>query len=294
MKKFLLTSTLLLVVLAVSAQIKVAPKMKKGDKKVYVAEQTTKVGKTEAKMTIETLVEVADANADGYVINSTVTDTKVETDMDDMTGRILALTTNMLKNMRTSYATDKNGQVTGILNFESTKKQTEEMVRKLMDDIKLPDMISKDMLIQTAMANITEEAMLNGMKMNNSPFALNGKTISSGTEDEFSTKEGIKMKRTFTVNSDGSIGASSKINMSLEEMTRMIVDMTSKLVPNQKEEVKQQITQMVQNGMLKINAKDNATYTIGADGWVDSITAETYTDSMGQKTTVTSKVRLKK
>lgn len=293
MKKFLLTGTLLLVVLTIGAQIKVAPKMKKGDKKVYVAEQTTQVGKLEAKMTSEILFEVKDATADGYVIKSLVTDTKVETDTTDMTGRILALTSQMTKNMSTTYVTDKDGQVVKILDFESTKKQVEEMINKLIADIKMPEMISKEMITKMAMANITEDAILKSMKMNNSPFALNGKTISTGIEDETSTKEGIKMKRTYTVNRDGSIGTTSKIDMSIDDMVDMIVKMASGIFPGETETVKQQVSQMVKNGMLKMSASDNATYTLNSDGWVRTITAETTTETMGQKTTVTSKVKLK-
>lgn len=294
MKKFLLTGTMLLVALTIGAQIKVAPKMKKGDKKVYVAEQTTQVGKLQAKMTIETLFEVKDVTADGYVINSLVTDTKVETDTTDMVGRILALTSMMTKDMSTTYVTDKNGQIVGIQDIEKTKKQAEEMIGKLMESIQLPPMVSKDIIKNSAMANITEEAMLKSMQMNNSPFALNGKTISTGTEDETSTKEGIKMKRTYTVNSDKSIQTSSKMDMSQDDIVEMILNMASKMFPGEKETVKQQVSQMVKSGMLKLSASDNATYTLRPDGWVDSITSETVTESMGQKTTVTSKIKLKK
>lgn len=42
MKKFLSLSTLLLMVLTISAQTKIAPKIKKGMKKVYVTECTIK------------------------------------------------------------------------------------------------------------------------------------------------------------------------------------------------------------------------------------------------------------
>ena len=301
MKKFLLTGTMLLVALTIGAQIKVAPKMKKGDKKVYVAERTTQVGKLQAKMTIETLFEVKDVTADGYVINSLVTDTKVETDTTDMVGRILALTYMMTKDMSTTYVTDKNGQIVGIQDIEKTKKQAEEMIGKLMESIQLPPMVSKDIIKNSAMGNITEMAKelarneeLKSMQMNNSPFALNGKTISTGTEDETSTKEGIKMKRTYTVNSDKSIQTSSKMDMSQDDIVEMILNMASKMFPGEKETVKQQVSQMVKSGMLKLSASDNATYTLRPDGWVDSITSETVTESMGQKTTVTSKIKLKK
>ena len=210
-----------------------------------------------------------------------------------MTGRILALTSKMTNNMSTTFATDKDGQVIKILDFEKTRKQAAEMIEKLLVDIKLPEMISKDIIMKMAMANITEDAILKSMQMNNSPFALNGKTISTGTEDEACTKEGIKMKRTYTVNDDKSIQATSKINMNVDDIVEMIVKLASEMFPGEAETVKQQISQMVKSGMLKLSASDNATYTLRADGWVDSITAETTTEGVGQKTTVTSKVKLK-
>ena len=294
MKKLLLTGTLLLVTLAIGAQIKVAPKMKKGDKKTYVAETLADFGKLQAKTTIETRFEVEDATADGYIIQSMITDVKVETDTTDMTGRIVALSSNLTKGMNTRMLTDKDGKVLKILDFEKTMSQAKNMVDKLVDVIQLPDMISKDMIKNAAISTITEDKILNGMTLNNSPFALNGKTIATGTQDETSTKEGIKMKRTFTVNADGSIASSSKIDMSISDMADMIIDMAASVFPDQTEEVKQQIRDMVKSGVLKISATDNATYTLGKDGWVETITTEAFTESMGQKTKVTTKVRQKK
>lgn len=294
MKKLLLTGTLLLVTLAIGAQIKVAPKMKKGDKKTYVAETLADFGKLQAKTTIETRFEVEDATADGYIIQSMITDVKVETDTTDMTGRIVALSSNLTKGMNTRMLTDKDGKVLKILDFEKTMSQAKNMVDKLVDIIQLPDMISKDMIKNAAISTITEDKILNGMTLNNSPFALNGKTIATGTQDETSTKEGIKMKRTFTVNADGSIASSSKIDMSISDMADMIIDMAASVFPDQTEEVKQQIRDMVKSGVLKISATDNATYTLGKDGWVETITTEAFTESMGQKTKVTTKVRQKK
>ena len=99
---------------------------------------------------------------------------------------------------------------------------------------------------------------------------------------------------TITVNADGSIASSSKIDMSISDMADMIIDMAASVFPDQTEEVKQQIRDMVKSGVLKISATDNATYTLGKDGWVETITTEAFTESMGQKTKVTTKVRQKK
>jgi len=294
MKKFLLTGTLLLVALTIGAQIKVAPKMQKGMKKTYEVESISVIGQQDMKMTMETQIEVKDATAEGYVVESAVKATKVETDTTSIVGRMSALTVNLTKDLVTSYVTDKNGQVLRLQDYEKSKKEAENLIGKLLESVQLPDMISKDMIAKTALANVSEETMMNNVRMSNSPFALNGKTISNGMTDEFNTKEGIKMKRTYTVNADGSIQASSQMNMSQEDIIQTLINMTSGMFPGQGDTVKDQITQMVKSGMLKLSATDNATYTLGKDGWVESITSETVTECMGQRTSITTKAKLKK
>lgn len=269
--------------------------MNKGDKKVYVTEITTNMGKMQTKMTLETLFEVKEATPEGYTIESYVIDSKIDTDTTNLTARIMAMTSTMTKNIRKLYATDKDGQIIKILNFEESRKQAEEMVDKLLDELQLPDKISRDIIKNTAMANITEEYLLNSMRMYSTPFALNGKTISTGTEEEFTVKEGFKMKRTYTQNEDGSIQASSNLNMSNDERAKLIVEMASKIFPNQTEDQMQQITQKIVNsGLLKMTASENTIYTLGSDGWVDSITSNFVTETMGQKSSSYYNVRLKK
>lgn len=208
MKKILSTGLLLLAALVAGAQTKIAPKMEKGMKKVYVAETTTNIaGQKSITMTVETQYAVTDVTPDGYVMEVTVTDVQTDADKNDMVGRIVSLSMEMLKNVKTSLATDKDGKVTRILNFEDVKSGAKKFLNKVLEEVPAIPGFSTDMLEDQIMGQLTEQAITQQMQMNSSPFALNGKTVSSGMQDEYLNQQGLKMKRTFTVQKDGSIQA---------------------------------------------------------------------------------------
>ena len=50
---------------------------------------------------------------------------------------------------------------------------------------------------------------------------------------------------------------------------------------------------MLASGMIKFKMDGKDTFTFQTDGWVRSITSEASSDTMGQKSTVKSTVRLK-
>lgn len=295
MKKLLLMSTLLLTTLMVNAQVKVTPKLEKGMKKTYVVEATTSItSQKPVTLTSETLYEVIDETADGYILDIVMTDLKTNADPNDMMGRIFGLSTEMMKDAHTIYATDKNGKVTKLLNYDEVKAKVETGVDKLLDALPLSEgILTKDALKKQIMSNITEEALLQGAQTNTSPFVLNGKTIKTGTQDEFVNAQGMKMKRTYTANADGTIQTTSTMNLSKEELKKMVIDQVEKLMPGQAEMIKQNIDMVMNSGMVKMEMKENATYTLTADGWVNDITSELTSETMGTKTTAKTKVRLK-
>lgn len=294
MKKILSTGLLLLAALVAGAQTKIAPKMQKGMQKTYVTETVTTIaGKKPITMTVETQYTVTDATADGYVMEVTVTDVQNDADQNDIVGRTLSLTTSTMKGVRTSMSTDKDGKVTKILNFGDIVRSKGELIDKLLDEIPTTPVLSKEAMREQIAGQITEESILQGMQMGGSPLALNGKTISTGMQDEYLNQQGLKMKRTFTVQKDGSIQAASTINMSPAEMKQMIIAQIEKLMPAQADMIKQNIDAVLASGMLKFKMDGKDVYTLQADGWVSSITSEAISDTMGQKTTVKSTVRLK-
>ena len=294
MKKIILAGTLLLAALVAGAQTKIAPKMQKGMQKTYVTETVTTIaGQKPITMTVETRYTVTDATADGYVLDATVTSVQTDADQNDIMGRTLSLTTSTMKGVRTSMSTDKDGKVTKILNFDDIVRRKGELIDKLLDEIPTTPVLSKEAMREQIAGQITEESILQGMQMGGSPLALNGKTISTGMQDEYLNQQGLKMKRTFTVQKDGSIQAASTINMSPAEMKQMIIAQIEKLMPAQADMIRQNIDAVLASGMLKFKMDGKETYTFQADGWVSSITSEAISDTMGQKTTVKSTVRLK-
>ncbi|MBQ6226584.1 MAG: hypothetical protein IJJ73_09830 [Bacteroidaceae bacterium] len=290
MKRFFLLSTLLLATLMICAQTKIAPKMKKGMKKVYVVEATIGVpSKQSTKITTETVYEVVDATNDGYVLDVYVTD--VKTDAKDAESRVYSLATEMLKDVHTQYATNKDGKVTKILNAEEGKKRINEMLDKVLADVPLPASTTLTNLKKQLTGNVNEASLLESVQISTSPLTLNGKTISTGTEEEYNTEQGIKMKRTYSVKDKSSIQTNAKINMNTDDMKKMVMGLVEKMVPNQSENLLDMIGPMINN--LKIDAAENSTYTFQKDGWIKNITSEMNYSMMGASFKINTKVSLK-
>lgn len=290
MKRFFLLSTLLLATLMICAQTKIAPKMKKGMKKVYVVEATIGVpSKQSTKITTETVYEVVDATNDGYVLDVYVTD--VKTDAKDAESRVYSLATEMLKDVHTQYATNKDGKVTKILNAEEGKKHINEMLDKVLADVPLLDKTKLDEIKKQMTGEVTDQSLLESVQISTSPLTLNGKTISTGTEEEYNTEQGIKMKRTYSVKDKSSIQTNAKINMNTDDMKKMVMGLVEKIVPNQSENLLDMIGPMINN--LKIDAAENSTYTFQKDGWIKNITSEMNYSMMGASFKINTKVSLK-
>ena len=296
MKKLFLLSTLLLVALIASAQIKVAPKMQKGMKNTYISEVVTTIANQKPiTLTSETLYEVTDETADGYVLDIVVNDLKTDADPNEVMGRAFGLSSEVMRGVHIIYAIDKDGNVTKILNYEEMKAKTEKGIDNLLDGLTLPEnVISKKALKEQIMDTMTEESILQNLQGNTSPLALMGKTITTGMQNEFVNSQGMKMKRTYTVNADGTIQTASTMNLSKEEMKNMIIAQVEKLMPSQAEMIRQNIDTVINSGMVKMEVNENATYTLTADNWVDTIKSQVVSESMGVKTTAQTTVRLKK
>ena len=294
MRKLFLLSIMLLTALMVSAQITVSPKMKKGTKKTYIGETTTTIqGQKSITLTMETLFEVTDVTSDGYIVDITLKNVKSDADPNDFTGHIFTLSSEMMKDIKTSYLTDKNGQVTKILNYEEVISNARKLVDKIFESVPLPQGMSLDFVKEQAFANMTEESLLKTVQINTNPMALNGKTIQTGKEEEYTLdKMGIKMKRTYTVNADGSVQAVSTHNMQKEDIKELVTSMFEKFAPGQADMLKDQIDAAIANIKLEIN--DNTTYTFSSDGWVETLNSELSSTTIGPKTIAKTTLRLKK
>ena len=268
--------------------------MEKGMKKTYVVEAVTTVANQKPiTLTTETQYEVKDATADGYVLDIVMSSIKTDADQSDQMGRIFSLSTEIMKDIHTTYATDKDGKVTKILNYEEIKNKAGKGIDKLLAEVPMPASLTKEMLKEQIMNNISEEQLLQSLQANTSPLTMIGKTITTGLQDEFKNGQGLNLKRTYTVNDDGTIQTTSTMDLSKEELKQLVIAQVEKLMPSQAETLKQNIDMVLNSGMMKMEIKENATFTLTADGWVNSITSELNSNTMGTVTTAKTTVRLK-
>lgn len=296
MKKMFFVSVLLTIAFAAQAQLKIAPKMEKGTVKTYVNTVTTSIPmQGDVTVTSETNYSVVDATADGYLIDVETINVKVDADADNITGKLLAATEELQKGTVIHLSTDKDGKPVRVLNADELKKIIEQnanaLIDKLMADIpQLAESAPKDVLKNQMLSSFTEETILRGLE--ESPLALNGKSIITGAQEEYVTKDGLKMKRMYFVNGQNII-ANSTLNMDKDEMKALIIKQIEERAPEQAEMVKENIDQILSSGMLKIDMKQKDTYDLQADGWIKSMTTEATTETMGQKIEVKGTLTMK-
>lgn len=299
MKRTLFLSLLLTVAFAAQAQLKIVPKMQKGDVKNYTIVATNSIPmQGDTKITSGSKYTVVDATADGYVLDVETLEVQVESDANNVTGKLLAAAEEMQKGVVIRVTTDKDGKPTKVLNLDELRpkmeKAADSAIDKLVADIPqlsqvIPD---KSVLKNQFKECFTEETILRGLQESTSPLALNGKTIITGAQEEYTSKDGLKMKRMYFVNGQNII-ANSTLNMSKDEMKALLIKQVELRAPEQAQMVKDNIDQILDSGMLKIDMTQKDTYELQADGWPKSIVTENTTDMMGQqvitKTTITLK-----
>ena len=298
MKKIMMVSLMLTIAMALQAQVKVAPKMEKGTVKTYAAEATiTLPGQGDVKVTADSKYSITDAKADSYVLEMVSTDVKTECEPGNIAGKLVAAAQEMLKDAVVRAALDKDGRIQNILNGDEVKarvdKQADAFIDQMLADVpQLAGVVSKDALKQQVSQALTIEGLVQTLQQATSPLALNGKTIASGSQEEFVSQEGLKMKRMYFVNGK-TIIANSVMNMTEDEMKQTIIKQVEKSAPDQAQMIKDNIDQLMSTGMLKMDHKETATYELQDDGWVKSIVVDSTTETMGQTVVSKSIVTLK-
>ncbi len=293
MKKVILLSVMLMASMAISAQTKIVPQMKKGLKKVYATTATVSVGgQKDVKMSSETKYTVTEANADGYVVDMVVTSFATDADVNDVAGQMISATQEMMKDVNVRLQTNKDGQVVGIKNYAEVKKQIDafgaKIVDKLMESVpQLSQVMSKDALKQQIQESVNEQALIRSLKEADGVLMLNGKTPMTGAQEEYVNEKGVKMKRMYFVNGK-SIVTNGSANITKDELKAMIIEQVEKTMPAQAEIVKQNIDQLLSTGMLKVDIKETSTYEMGDDSWVKSVKTESNSEFVGTKTVVKS------
>lgn len=300
MKKVFMTLTLLLTAIVMSAQVasvKIAPKYQKGDNMLYRSIGTMTVGGEIINLSSQTRYYIAEANKDGYVIETTLE--KMDTDAKDLTGKIMQLMQGAMKGVKTVFTADADGKITGIKNFDEVKEQATKVVDELLKTLaaEMPEaagVLPADMLKNQLNSRLTEEAVVAQVANSPGPFSLNGKTISTGTMDESTDDNGRKVKNMYFLSApDGSkVKATTTLNMSKEDMKKMIVEQVKAMMPDQAEMVEQNIDQLMESGMMKMESTVTADYEFLPNGWLKSLRTEQKQETMGQSTEVNMKTEL--
>ena len=295
MKRFFLVSTLLLVALMMGAQTKVAPKMKKGMKKVYVTECTiTSDFNQPVTVTEETVYEVVDETDDGYILDVYVTDVKTNADKNDAESRMLSFATEMLKDVHTKYATDKDGKVITVLDAEDVENKVDGILDNMLDKAPLPDSTSKSELKDELKKQVSKQQLTESLQISASPLALNGKTISTGTEEDYynpNAFKGLNLKRIYTVNGN-KISSSANLNMNSKDISNLVSGVIDAMAPGEiDDDALSGLNSLFEKGNLKCSEEN--TYILGKDGWMKDINSEMKASAMGMSIAMKYKVTLK-
>lgn len=290
-KKLIATALTLLVAFVAYAQVKIAPKMEKGMKMTYEIATTATYGGKEVKTSSEVEYAVSEQTADGFVVD--VTMTKMETDGgEDLASRLMWLTEEMQRGLTMKIKTDKDGKPVAFVNGKEVKTKGMEIAKKMADEIyeqspELSNMMPKETLLKQAEESLNEETMLNAViSTPNNALTLNGKTIANMAQDTYTNLQKINMKRTYFVTKDGKgITTTSQSDMSKEELKKFIIKQVEENMPDQAEMIKQNIDVALQSGLLKIEAKEKAVYTMQDNGWIKSADTTQELNMVGQSIT---------
>lgn len=305
MKKSFLTFVLLIAVTALNAQTLIKANFQKGDQATYESVADIKVsvpmaGNSESiKTNGQTKITVKDASADGYVIEMTTTNMKMEGKQEvvQQTGNML---NQYLSNVPLLLKTDANGKVKDILNYTEVQTQVSKLAMASIDSLykAKPEMekaLPKYKMAMSINSLLTKEAFIESAE-NNSFFIFFGKTLKTGDKVDMN-KQGIKTTVTYEVNKEpNALNIIGKIkgNMTEDDVKAFFIDkmkqigadeaMVSKLDANWE--------RMKQMGMAKMDVDGTSTTKLLNSGWATEYSTDVKTKMMGMEMVITSVTKL--
>lgn len=305
MKKSFLTFVLLLAVTALNAQTLIKANFQKGDQATYESVADIKLsvpmaGNSESiKTNGQTKITVKDASADGYVIEMTTTNIKMEGNQEvaQQTGNML---NQYLSNVPLLLKTDANGKVKDILNYTEVQTQVSKLAMASIDSLykAKPEMektLPKYKMAMSINSLLTKEAFIESAE-NNSFFIFFGKTLKTGDKVDMN-KQGIKTTVTYEVNKEpNALNIIGKIkgNMTEDDVKAFFIDkmkqigadeaMVSKLDANWE--------RMKQMGMAKMDVDGTSTTKLLNSGWATEYSTDVKTKMMGMEMVITSVTKL--
>lgn len=305
MKKSLLTFVLLLAVTALNAQTLIKANFQKGDQATYESVANIKVsvpmaGNSESiKTNSQTKIIVKDASADGYVIEMTTTNMKMEGNQEvvQQTGNML---NQYLSNVPILLKTDANGKVKDILNYTEVQTQVSKLAMASIDSLykAKPEMektLPKYKMAMSINSLLTKEAFIESAE-NNSFFIFFGKTLKTGDKVDMN-KQGIKTTVTYEVNKEpNALNIIGKIkgNMTEDDVKAFFIDKMKQIGADEAMVSKLDANwgQMKQMGMAKMDVDGTSMTKLLNSGWATEYSTDIKTKMMGMEMTINTVTKL--
>lgn len=305
MKKSLLTFVLLIAVTALNAQTLIKANFQKGDQATYESVADFKLsvpmaGTSESvKANSKTKITVKDATADGYVIEMTTTNIKMEgkQEVAQQTGNML---NQYLSNVPMLLKTDANGKITDLLNYEEVQTKSSKFAMASIDSLykAKPEMekaLPKYQMAMSVNSQLTKEAFIESAE-NNSFFILFGKTLKTGDKEDMN-KQGIKTTVTYEVNKEpNALNIIGKIkgNMAEDDVKAFFIDKMKQMGADEAmvSQLDANWGQMKQMGMAKMDLDGTSTTKLLNSGWATEYSTDVKTKMMGMEMVITSVTKL--
>ncbi|MBF1615899.1 MAG: hypothetical protein HXO43_05235 [Prevotella sp.] len=305
MKKSLLTFVLLIAVTALNAQTLIKANFQKGDQATYESVADIKLsvpmaGNSESiKTNGQTKITVKDASADGYVIEMTTTNIKMEGNQEvaQQTGNML---NQYLSNVPLLLKTDANGKVKDILNYTEVQTQVSKLAMASIDSLykAKPEMektLPKYKMAMSINSLLTKEAFIESAE-NNSFFIFFGKTLKTGDKVDMN-KQGIKTTVTYEVNKEpNALNIIGKIkgNMTEDDVKAFFIDKMKQIGADEAMVSKLDANwgQMKQMGMAKMDVDGTSMTKLLNSGWATEYSTDVKTKMMGMEMVITSVTKL--
>lgn len=305
MKKSLFTFVLLLAVTALNAQTLIKANFQKGDQATYESVANIKVsvpmaGNSESiKTNSQTKITVKDATADGYVIEMTTTNIKMEGSQEvaQQTGNML---NQYLSNVPMLLKTDANGKVKDLLNYTEVQTKVSKLAMISIDSLykAKPEMektLPKYKMAMSINSLLTKEAFIESAE-NNTFFILFGKTLKTGYKEDMNM-QGIKTTVTYEVNKEpNALNIIGKIkgNMTEDDVKAFFIDKMKQMGADEAmvSQLDANWGQMKQMGMTKMNLDGTSTTKLLNTGWATEYSTDVKTKMMGMEMFITSVTKL--
>lgn len=305
MKKSLFTFVLLLAVTALNAQTLIKANFQKGDQATYESVANIKVsvpmaGNSESiKTNSQTKIIVKDATADGYVIEMTTTNVKMDGNQEvvQQTGNML---NQYLSNVPMLLKTNANGKITDLLNYEEVQAKTSKFAMASIDSLykAKPEMektLPKYKMAMSINSLLTKEAFIESAE-NNTFFILFGKTLKTGYKEDMNM-QGIKTSVTYEVNKEpNALNIIGKIkgNMTEDDIKAFLIDKMKQMGADEAmvSQLDANWGQMQKMGMAKMDLDGTSTTKLLNTGWATEYSTNVKTKMMGMDMTINSVTKL--